>query len=176
MLVFDIARHFRSKKHKWSPRKAKYAKTLLGIRKRNANCTSGKQRDLKTCTICSASVRRLDMHMKISHPPESLREDGGKNKRIWKILIKIYTEWLDSPDTGGLTDITRKRNIRIVQSLLAEKTINCFENVLNENTIREYFQNSIFFHKMGACNCRHLYVLPLHLLQIFAYILIQRNL
>ena len=80
------------------------------------------------------------MHMKINHPPERME---ARKKEFESILIKIYTEWLDSPDSGGLTDITRKLNIWIVQSLLVEETILCFENTLNENLIREYFQNSI---------------------------------
>lgn len=142
--VWNLSRHLRSKKHRWSSSQTKYSKATLGIRQRKIDATKHSQRlrPMKQCTYpgCDAVVARLDLHIRKMHSDEFeiLRE-----KIIIQTVMSSFENWMKSPDSGGLTDATVSNQHYQTQLILECPETSTFSKVLDEFAVSSVFTRRV---------------------------------
>ena len=149
--VYDLPRHLRSSKHKWTQGASQYARAKLGIRVRNANKQNMKitnehrrkpkaPRPFKQCTLCEATVTRLDVHMRRMHNKKAMKEH---KEAVLKFLETGYKKWMNSPDSGGLSDVTKNKNALLLNKVYLHQNISSLKNLLDENLVMKLFTANI---------------------------------
>lgn len=160
-MIYDLPRHLRSKKHRWRPGEAKYARNKFEIRKRLIiqGTPANKIRPYKHCPYpgCDAIVTRLGCHTKLCHPMDAIDK---QKKASNEILLKSYRHWQQTDYSRQLTDLRIDRNICLVRRILNNSTIASLKDLLNGSFIKSYFKDKIQNNKLQTSSaCTHLFAL-----------------
>lgn len=149
--IYDIARHMRSRKHNWTPQKAKYAKAHLGIRIRKPVDSSPikRLRPFVKCPYlwCNAAVTRLGQHIRKKHSEQAMKKVREQNTEL---LLKSYKMWQESPDSGGLTETTIKRQMSQVKVIIEDENMGKLDNMLDEVKVSNLFTTKVQGKKWEA--------------------------